>query len=256
MKTHPQAPYNIYLYEALNSAVKINRALGDPSRAEFLRMKAAELGQAAEAAFFDEKRGFYEASADPDPKAEGYEHIQAIMLANDLVPPEKKENLLRLMKSGTLRGIDLSALYYQIAALVKLGPEGRLFLLDSLRKILEPIVSSGATSLWETCHGADDFDYAGSLCHGWSAVMPYFCRHILLGVTPLEPGFRKFEVRPCAADLTHASGTVPTPHGLIRIDWEKSTSGLKVTVRHPAGLECIPAEWEEYPVREWDIAPF
>ena len=256
MKTHPQAPYNIYLYEALNSAVKINRMFGDPSRADFLRMKADELGQAVETAFFNANRGLYEASATGDPKAEGYEHIQAIMLANDLVPQEKKENLLRLLCSGTLRGIDLSALYYLIAALAKLGPEGRLFLLDSLRKILEPIVLSGATSLWETGHGGDDFDYAGSLCHGWSAVMPYFCRHILLGVTPLEPGFRKFEVRPCAADLTHASGTVPTPHGSIRVEWEKCSSGLKVRVRHPAGLECIPAEWEEYPVREWDIAPY
>ena len=256
LETHPQAPYNIYLYETLNSAAKLNEALGNAERADQLRREAEELGKAAEAAFYNPERGFYEVCPGLDPKEEGYEHLQAVMLANGLVPAEKRGRLLDLLRSGTLRGIDLSALYYLTAALLKQGPDGRRLLVDSLRKILEPVVLSGATSLWETRHGGDDFDYAGSLCHGWSAVMPYFCRHVLLGVTPLEPGFRKFEVRPCAADLTHAAGTVPTPHGFIQVEWRKCGSGLKVEVRHPAALECIPAQWEENPVQEWDISPF
>lgn len=253
-ETDPQAPYNIYLYETLNSAAKLNEALGASDRAALMRRKAVELGKAAEAAFYNSERGTYEVCPGLDPKQERYEHLQAVMLANDLVPAEKRERLLVLMRSGSLRGIDLSALYYLTAALRKLGPEGRRFLIETLRKILEPIILSGATSLWETRFGGNDFNHAGSLCHGWSAVMPYFCRHVLLGVTPLEPGFRKFEVRPCAADLTHAEGTVPTPQGFIRVEWHKYSDGLHVKVRHPAGLECIRAQWEESPVREWDIA--
>ena len=35
------------------------------------------------------------------------------------------------------------------------------------------MVFSGATSFWETELGADDFDGAGSLCHGWSAAPLY-----------------------------------------------------------------------------------
>ncbi|MBO4632144.1 MAG: hypothetical protein J5858_09500, partial [Lentisphaeria bacterium] len=76
----------------------------------------------------------------------------------------------------------------------------------------------------------------------------------LLGVTSLEPGFREFEVRPYPADLTHAVGTLPTPHGIIQVEWRKTDAGLKVKVRHPAELKCVPATWEECPIREWDIA--
>lgn len=255
LETHPQAPYNIYLYETLNSAVRLNEALGNRERADRLRQKAAELGKAAGSAFYNAERGICEVCPGLEGQDEGYEHLQAVMLANDLVPAEERGRLLDRLRSGTLRGIDLSALYYLIAALRKQGADERRFLADRLREILEPVVLSGATSLWETRHGGNDFDYAGSLCHGWSAAMPYFCRHVLLGVTPVEPGFRKFEVRPCAADLTHASGTVPTPNGPIRVEWRKCTSGLKVKVRHPAALECIRAQWEENPVSEWDIAP-
>ena len=255
LETHPQAPYNIYLYETLNSAIKLNEALGNKKHACLLSRKAAELGKAVEAAFYNSGRGSYEPCTGMDPNEEGYEHLQAVMLTNDLVPAEKRARLLDLLQSGTLRGIGLNALYYLTAALLKNGPEGRHLLVDHLREILEPVVLSGATSLWETSHGGNDFGYAGSLCHGWSAIMPYFCRHVLLGVTPLEPGFRKFEVRPYAADLSHAAGTIPTPRGFIRVEWQKCTGGLRVKVRHPVGLECIRAQWEEDPVREWDIAP-
>lgn len=253
LEMQPQAPYNIYFYETLHSAAGLHEILGTPERAVFLRQKAAELGKAVEAAFYNADRGSYEVSPFPDPEEDCYEHLQIIMLANDLVPGEKQLRLQKLLHSGTLRKIDLSALYYLIKALLKQGMEERKLLVEYLRNILEPVVLSGATSLWETRHGDNDFECAGSLCHGWSAVMPYFCRHVLLGVTPLEPGFRKFEVRPYAADLNKASGSVPTPHGPIHVEWIRSGAGLKVKVSHPAGLKCICGEWEENPVLEWDI---
>ena len=31
---------------------------------------------------------------------------------------------------------------------------------------------------------------------------------------------------------------------------------LRVRVEHPAGLKCIPAQWEEVPVAEWKIETF
>jgi hypothetical protein len=34
--------------------------------------------------------------------------------------------------------------------------------------------------------GADDFDHAGSLCHGWSAIPIYFYYRYLLGIVPGE----------------------------------------------------------------------
>ena len=36
------------------------------------------------------------------------------------------------------------------------------------------MLDAGATTFWETEKGATDFDGAGSLCHGWSALPIYY----------------------------------------------------------------------------------
>ncbi|MBO4633564.1 MAG: hypothetical protein J5858_16740 [Lentisphaeria bacterium] len=141
--TQPQAPYNIYLYESLIAAASLNHALDKSTRGTYFLKKANDLGQIIENTFYNVPQVFYTVIT----KEEGYEHLQAIMLANGLVPKEKQSRILNLLKSGTLRSIDLSALYYLISGLLNLGPNGRSFLIDSLRRILEPIVLSSATSL-------------------------------------------------------------------------------------------------------------
>jgi hypothetical protein len=35
------------------------------------------------------------------------------------------------------------------------------------------MIDAGSTTVWETINGSVDFDNAGSLCHGWSAVPIY-----------------------------------------------------------------------------------
>lgn len=44
---------------------------------------------------------------------------------------------------------------------------------SEIKDIWGKMLFAGATSFWETEKGADDFDNAGSLCHGWSAVPVY-----------------------------------------------------------------------------------
>ena len=78
--------------------------------------------------------------------------------------------------------------------------------------------------------------------------MPYYCRRVMLGVQPLEPGFRRFQVKPYPADLPRASGEIPTPAGPIRVSWERQADGLHVTCRHPAALKAESAQYEEAPV--------
>ena len=164
------------------------------------------------------------------------------------MPEEKKARLLSRFHSGTLRGIDLSGLCYLVRGLMECGPEGRAFLTETLRGIFEPIVYSGATSLWETRHGSVDFNGAGSLCHAWSSVMPYFCGHCLLGVTPLEPGFRRFEVRPVIPDgLDRVEYSLDTVYGTIGIHWRRDGNRFTLDCTVPVGTEatvCVPCGTE------------
>ena len=85
--------------------------------------------------------------------------------------------------------------------------------------------------------------------------MPYFCGHCLLGVTPLEPGFRRFSVKPYSAGLPRASGEVPTPFGPVRVSWESTGKGLNVTVEHPAGTLPVFESLEECPIAHAESVP-
>ena len=55
----------------------------------------------------------------------------------------------------------------------------RDFVLRDIERIYLPMVESGTGTVWETEKGWRDFDSAGSLCHGWSA-LPIYYYHILL----------------------------------------------------------------------------
>ena len=53
-------------------------------------------------------------------------------------------------------------------------------LLTDIEDTYLPMIESGCTTVWETELGESDFENAGSLCHGWSA-LPVYYYHILLG---------------------------------------------------------------------------
>jgi hypothetical protein len=99
------------------------------------------------------------------------------------------------------------------------------------------MVKSGSTTCWETIKGDADFDTAGSLCHAWSSLPVYYHHSKILGVQPLSPGFKTFEVKPYAGPLSHAKGEVMTPHGKISVEWTKTKNGIDLSVDAPP--ECV-----------------
>ena len=252
MTGHPQAPFNIYLLEACRSASLMHRWAGNEARAKELEAKADALTKAIDAYFWNEKKSCYVAIANQEDKfGKEYEHIQAIALAAHLPSDGKARRLIALFGTETLCPLDLSALRYCLVALMERGPEARTRLMEYLRVIFSPNVFSSSVTLWETRHGGDDFNYAGSLCHAWSAVMPFLFGAYILGVKPLAPGFQEFEVKPYAAHLDRASGEIPTPKGRISVSWVRKDGKLFVKVTHPAQLKPRLEQYEECPVADF-----
>ncbi len=154
--------------------------------------------------------------------------------------------------------------YYMLEALAKAG------LYDDALKIISDywggMLDLGATSFWEDfdyslakkaaridmsvptgefdIHAeSGDFCYKGlrhSLCHGWaSGPAPWLSRHVL-GIEPLEPGFRKVAVKPHLGSLEWAEGSFPTPLGVISVRHEKRPDGsVASTIDAPDGMEIV-----------------
>lgn len=78
-----------------------------------------------------------------------------------------------------------------------------------------------------------------SLCHAWSGSPTYLLSWVLLGVKPLQPGWRRVLFAPRRADLGRASGRVPTPHGEIEVSWRVEGDRWLVKLVLPEGLDAV-----------------
>ena len=68
---------------------------------------------------------------------------------------------------------------FKFDALLKVDKEKYAdYVLSEIDQTYAMMLDQGATSFWETELGEADFDNAGSLCHGWSAI-PVYYYHIL-----------------------------------------------------------------------------
>lgn len=84
----------------------------------------------------------------------------------------------------------LSQCFYKFEALLQEKEKYGLTVFLQISKDWSKMLYADATSFWETEKGQADFDYAGSLCHGWSAIPAYFSGAYILGVKPRSPGFK------------------------------------------------------------------
>ncbi|NMA20002.1 MAG: family 78 glycoside hydrolase catalytic domain [Lentisphaerae bacterium] len=244
--------YNLYLIEMLDAYAKLLRADGQDTAAARYEKAASELRIIVERLFYDaEKQCYATKIRHGKPFGLYHEHTQLLMLHVQAVPQEKKEALLKVIFAEKLVPVTLSVMPYLLMLFLQQdhGPESRNFVLSKFQRNYYRMLDGKSTSLWETIKGGDDFMYAGSLCHGWSSLPVYFCAAGLLGVMPLEPGFKRFRVRPWHGEESFAEGEIPTPAGRIRVAWQRNADGLlDLQVRHPAGLQPEISAWEDAPL--------
>ena len=156
--------------------------------------------------------------------------------------------------NGTHIPISYSSIYYFYRALLQGGEEARDYLSHRLMRDFGAMAASDSTTMWETNRGEADFDNAGSLCHGWSALPLYYFFAIKLGVRPLEPGFRVFEIAPAAFTGDSAHGEIPTPLGKIQISLRRTADGVVIDAAGPSVLKPVFKPWnpEDFSVCYWN----
>ena len=77
----------------------------------------------------------------------------------------------------------------------------------------------------------------GTHVHGWSCTPTKDMVFYTLGVTPAEPGYTAVRIAPRLGPLAWAEGTVPTPHGLIRVHATADTVQIESPVPVVLDLE-------------------
>lgn len=236
-KNRFDAPLNLFLCMALESAAMLANACKDSAAAQEYILRAESIKKAFHRKFWDENREVYRTYSG-DVCQEHYAELTQALAICAKACDEKIAEVLRECLAKEQNGLvktTLSYSLYKYQALLECPEKYAAIVFDEITKHWGHMLFNKATSFWETIKGADDFDGAGSLCHGWSAIPVYFYCAYILGVKPLEPGFRTFKVEPVSSVLYRASGKIPTPYGDICVEWEKIGGEIKCNVSSPEG---------------------
>lgn len=181
------------------------------------------------------------------PEPNGSKQAAALMALAGLEDAGKLNT--SVMAVGGAQGMSTFYGYYVLQARALAGDyQGCL---DTIRDYWGGMLDLGATTFWEDfdlawaknatridelaqtgrpdIHGDfGNYCYKGfrhSLCHGWASGPTAWLSEHVLGIRPLEPGFKSVAINPHLGDLQWAEGTFPTPLGVISVRHEKQPDG-------------------------------
>jgi alpha-L-rhamnosidase len=242
-------PLNFLHLQALRHAADIYQVLKLDKDAAPLTRKANLLEASIKKHFWDPKAKAWKDGIEPPGAGNGARpekpatvdqisvHANSLAILLRLMPETQqaiaKDVLLRAMQARRGKIVAASPLFAAtvLDALVDAGLVAEC--LDLIRAKWSPMVADGPATLWE------HWDGAGTRCFSPSAAAPaYVLPQQILGVTPTEIAWNKIRVAPHVGALDFARGTVPSPHGPIRVEWEKvAEDQLAVRVELPESME-------------------
>lgn len=137
--------------------------------------------------------------------------------------------------------------FYELEAMCSMGETN--YVTQEMRNYWGGMLQQGATSFWEKYNPQEkgpeqlamyNRPYGKSLCHAWGASPIYLLGKYYLGVKPTAAGYANFEIRPELGGLQWMEGSVPTPHGAIKV--YKDLKSIKVSASEGQGYLYVKAK--------------
>ncbi|MCL5103612.1 MAG: glycoside hydrolase family 78 protein [Armatimonadetes bacterium] len=234
---------NTWLVEALRRSAKMADLLGKHDDASTYRQQADALKTAINTHLWDEGRqGYLDCiHKDGTPSPTFSQQTQTVAYLCDIVPDGRRdlfEKYLTQVPDGWVKVGSPFMMAFTIEALARTGNTQAI--LDLIRENWGRMIEYGATTCWETFEKALSERWpTRSHCHAWSAVPAYALPTYVLGVRPIDAGFKRFEISPCLADLDFARGYVPTPYGQIDIHARKDDGAVVIKFSVPPGTVAV-----------------
>lgn len=180
-----------------------------------------------------------------DPK--GLKQAAALMSLAGMMAPEKAAEIIK--KDG-VKGFSTFFGYYMLKALALARDTDTANIM--MKEFWGGMYDLGATTFWEEYdpemsknsfridempvagkkdpHGDfGDYCYKGyrrSLCHGWASGPTAYLTECVVGITVVEPGCKKIQIRPrLGANLNRVEAIYPTPYGNVYVKCYKRPDG-------------------------------
>jgi hypothetical protein len=252
--------YSIDYYLLLKDMALVERKVGSPATADAHDAKAEAVKTAINARLWNPTLGAYGQSSDhPDVLVED---ANALALQYGIAPPERRASVLVALKTlwtpyGAIIGPGLQDPTGHVIEPFGNGMEtaGRFAAndvggaFDLMRRTWGPMVDKNSPlytgGLWEFKNATGGVNRStASLAHGWAASPTVQLTEQVLGVTPVDPGYATWSIKPHPGTLTWAQGAVPTKHGDITARWASIGPVFTLHAETPAdtnGTVAVPA---------------
>lgn len=163
-------PVNAFFINALENFAFVSETLGRSG--DRYRALAESTREKAREAFSGENGLFYTYN-EGGKRSHLSEYGQVFALYSGMARGAERQKLLRVITTeNELVPLTVSNYIFKYEVLLAEGGYEEYIAADVSEK-WGYMLKNGATTFWETIKGEADFDGAGSLCHGWSAVPVY-----------------------------------------------------------------------------------
>ena len=228
--TDYNAVVNAYHYQAVVVLSKIAYALGKNQEGKELADYAEQFKQKYNAAFFDSTKGIY---VDGLGVSHSSLHANMFPLAFGMVSTENVKSVADFVCS---RGMACSVYGSQwlMEALYASGRAGVAldYLTSDGKRSWRNMIREGSTISMEAW--GNEFKPNQDWNHAWGAAPANIIPFCLVGVRPIEPGYKVMEIRPQLSTLNNVSATIPTVKGPIKIQ----ASPRRLDFALPAGTSA------------------
>ena len=229
---------------AQESATALANRLGDTENAKKWQISSKKLKERLlQTAWSDTQKGFL---ADPKMPEKMTRHANFLAVVSGFSEKNQFEGINTILSDKTVAPVGTPYMAgFEHIAIARLGNMQNM--LNSTKAYWGGMLSQGATTFWEGYElnqsGKDLTSfyrrpYGKSLCHAWSAGPAAFLPAEILGLHPIEDGWKRFSIKPNLGDLMWVSASVPTPYGNIVIDINANIMTLNI----PKGTT---AEWQD-----------
>lgn len=166
--------YNLILYTIIKCTLWLAGLSGKKDFVDKYSELLENMKESINQTFWNEEKHLY-ATYKTDGELFHYgELTQALALYNQICDGEKSEHLCNaLINNEEIIPITLSYSVFKYESILKHNKKYAKYVFDDIAQKWGGMLFDGATSFWETLIGSEDFNGAGSLCHGWSAIPVY-----------------------------------------------------------------------------------
>jgi alpha-L-rhamnosidase len=222
--------------EALRYGTELESAMGDSARARRYREAEIRAVNAIRKLCWNDSYGLI---ADTPGQKHYSQHANILGVWLDVIPREEQEHVLtRILSvsdpgfpsSGSLPEMTKATYYFRFYLARALDHAGMGDRYLSLLKPWRDMVDLGLTT-W-----AEQPEPSRSDSHAWSAHPNFDFLTIVAGVRPKSPGFRTVRIEPHLGQLRRVVCAVPTPKGMVEVNYASNTSGVSAEINLPSNV--------------------